>query len=100
MQQIIDAPQRVLDTELLHEDLLGLFGSQSTNAIGWRGLSQKPRLERFILGRGQFAGPTRLPLWTQGLQAVIAILVDPPLHEAPAAVQGSCNLGSLVTFQS
>lgn len=52
MQQIIDASQRVLDAELLREDLLGLLGPQSTDPIGWRGLGQKPCLERFVLRRG------------------------------------------------
>ena len=100
MQQIIDAPQRVLDAELSREDLLGLFGPQSANPIGWRGIGQKSRLERLVLGRGQLAGPPRLPLGGDGLQAVIAIAVDPALHEPPTAVQGSSDLRSLVAFQS
>jgi len=68
--------------------------------LGWRGLGQKPRLERFILGRGQLAGPTRLPLRTEGLQTVIAIVVDPALHKPPTAIQGSSDLRSFVAFQS
>jgi hypothetical protein len=99
VQQVIDAPQRVLDAKLLHEDLPGFFGPQRTHSIGDGGLGQKPSLECFVLGRGQLAGPTRLPLGTEALQAVIAIVVDPPLHEPPTAVQGARDLGSLVAFQ-
>jgi hypothetical protein len=99
MQQIIDAAQRVFDAKLLREDLLRFFGSQRTDPIGGGGLSQKPGLEHFILRRGQLAGPTRLPLWAKGLQAVIAIAVSPALYEPPTAVQGSSDLGSLLAFQ-
>jgi hypothetical protein len=100
VQQVIDAAQRVLDAELLREDVLRLFGSQSTDSIAGGRLGQKASLERFILGRGQFAGPTRLPLGTEGLQAVIAIVVDPALYEPPTAVQDASNLRSLVAFES
>ncbi len=63
------------------------------------GSGQKPRLERFVLGRGQLAGPPRLPPGTEGLQTVIAIAVDPALYEAPTAVQDASNLRSLAAFQ-
>lgn len=99
VQQIIDAAQRVFDAKLLGEDLAGLFRPQSANAIGGRGVSQKPCFERFVLGHGQLAGAPRLPLGAEGLQAVIAIVVDPALHEPPAAVQDLRDRGGLVTFQ-
>lgn len=99
VQQIIDAAQRVFDAELLREDLAGLFRPQSANAIGGRGVGQKPCFESLVLGHRQLAGPTRLPLGAQGLQAVIAIVVDPALHEPPAAVQDLRDRGSLVAFQ-
>jgi hypothetical protein len=83
----------------LGEDLLGLFGPQTADAVGRRGVGYKSRFERFVLRRGQFAGPPRLPLGTEGLQAVIAIPVDPTLHEPPTALQDSSDLGGLVAFQ-
>jgi hypothetical protein len=100
VQQVIDAAQCVCDAELLREDVLRLFGSQSTDSIAGGGLGQKPTPEHFVLGRGQFAGPPRLPLGTEALQVVIAIVVYPALYEPPTAVHDASNLRSVVAFES
>jgi hypothetical protein len=100
VQQIIDAPQRVLDAELSGENLPGFFRPQAANPIGRRGVGPEPRFEPLVLRRGQLAGPTRWPLGAEGLQTMIAMRIAPTLHEPPTAVQDARDRGRLVTLQS
>jgi len=99
MEQIIHARQRILDAKFLLENTLGLFGSQREDAVRLGGFCQEPFLERFFFRRRQVRGPTGLSLGDDRFEAVIPILVDPPLHESSAAAQGPCDCGGLVTFE-
>jgi len=99
MEQIIDAGQRVLDPEFLLENPLSFFGAQRAHPVRRRGLGQETLLERFLFRRRQVRGPAGLSLGGDGLQAVIPILIRPPLHKAAAAAQCPGDRGGRVTFK-
>jgi hypothetical protein len=99
MEQIIHARERILDAEFLLENPPGLLGPQRADTVRLGGLCQEPFLERFFLCRRQVRGPTGLSLGDDRFEAVIPILVDPPLHKSSAAAQGPCDRGGLVTFE-
>jgi hypothetical protein len=100
MQQRINARQRILDSKFPLENPLRVFGSQAAHAIGGGGTRQETSLEALVLGQGQLAGPTRLPLGANRIEAVITIGVHPPLHEASAAGQDLSDRRGAVAFQS
>jgi hypothetical protein len=99
MEEIINTGQRVLDSEFLLENPLGLFGSQRAHTVRPGGLGQEPLLERLLFRRRQVRRPAGLLLGGDGLQAVIPILIHPPLHKSSAAAQGPRDRGGIVTFE-
>ena len=98
VEQIVHASERILDSEFLLEDSLGIFGPKRADPIGLGGLSQEPFFERCFFRRRQVRGTTGLPLRDHSLEAVIPIPVDPPLYKSSAAAQGPSDRGSIVTF--
>lgn len=98
VEQIVHAGERILDSEFLLEDPLGIFGPERADPVGLGGLSQEPFFERCFFRRRQVRGPTALSLRDHGCEAVIPIPVDPRLHKSPAAAQRLSNRGSIVTF--
>jgi len=99
MEQIVNARQRVLDSELFLENMLGVFGSQSAHPISLRRLGQETLHERSFLRRRQVRGPAGLSLGSHRIEPVVPIHVDPPLYESSAAAQGPCDGRSVVTFK-
>jgi hypothetical protein len=98
MEEIINAGQRVLDSEFLLENALGLFGSQRAHTVSGGGLGQETLLEGLFFRRRQVRGPASLSLGGDPLQAVIPIPIHPSLHESSAASQGPCDRWGIVTF--
>jgi len=98
VEQIVYAGERILDSEFLAEDSLGISGPKRADPIGLGGLSQEPFFERCFFRRRQVRGPTGLSLRDHGFEAMIPIPVDPRLHKSAAAAQGPSDRGSIVTF--
>jgi hypothetical protein len=98
MEQIIHTRERILNPEFLLENALSLFGPQRANAVRLGGVSQEPFLERSFFCRRQVWGPTGLSLGDDRCKTVIAIPIDPPLHESSAAAWRLCDRWGIVTF--
>ena len=53
VEQIVHAGERILDSEFLLEDPLGIFGPERADPIALGGLSQEPFFERCFFRRRQ-----------------------------------------------
>jgi len=99
MEQIIDTPQRVLDSEFFAENTLGIFGPEGADAIGLGGFGQETLFERRFLGGRQVGRSTGLSLGGDGFQAMIPVHIHPALHERSTASQGPRDRRGIVTFE-
>lgn len=88
VQELVDGAEAVGHPELPGQDLLGLLATQAVDAVGGGGAGLKPGGEAGLGGRGQAGGRAAAGLGGEAGQAVVAVGVDPGLHEVPAAPQG------------